>query len=144
MRTAAEAPIAAWLFIAAASILIAATGLLIARTRAGAATIAIEAAAVTTLGVLLSPIAWDHYWTLLFPAFLFVYASGQPALLGKPAQWAFWIAAVLTTGLSPLTLGSGGFNAAREMSVDTLAGLIVFVTLVALHKRTTLLRVRGA
>ena len=144
VRTAAEAPIAAWLFIAAASILIAATGLLIARTRAGPATIAIEAAAVTTLGVLLSPIAWDHYWTLLFPAFLFVYASGHPALLGKPARWAFWIAALLTTGLSPLTLGSGGFNAAREMSVDTLAGLILFVTLMALHKRTTLLRVRGA
>jgi len=144
VRTAADAPTAAWLFVAAASILIAATGFLIARTRAGAATIAVEAAAVTTLGVLLSPIAWDHYWTLLFPSFLLVYASGNRALLGKPGQWAFWIAAVLTTGLSPLTLGSRGFNAAREMSVDTLAGLIVFVTLVALHKRTALLKVRGA
>jgi hypothetical protein len=144
VRTAAEAPAAAWLFLAAASILVAAIGVLIAKTRAGAATIAIEAAAVTTLGVLLSPIAWDHYWTLLFPAFLFVYASGHPALLGKPGQWAFWIAAILTSGLSPLTLGSDGFNAARQMSVDTLAGLILFVALVALHKATALSKVQGA
>lgn len=132
VRVASEAPIASSIFIACAVALAAAIAVLIVRTRISPATIGIEAAAVTTLGVLLSPIAWDHYWTLLFPAFLFVYAGTSRALLGRGGQWAFWTAAVLTTGFSPLTLGGRGFNAAREMSVDTVAALVLFAALLAL------------
>ena len=135
VRIASDAPIASAIFIACAAALAAAITAMIVRTRISPATIGIEAAVVTTLGVLLSPIAWDHYWTLLFPAFLFVYAGSRPALLGRSGQWAFWTAALLTTGLSPLTLGRSGFNTAREKSVDTIAALVLFAALLALWRK---------
>jgi alpha-1,2-mannosyltransferase len=92
----------------------------------------IQMAAVTTIAILLSPIAWDHYWTLLLPGFLIVYESQDRALLGRGGRAAFWIAALLTTGLSPLTLGSHGFNLARDISTFTLAALIVYAALITL------------
>jgi hypothetical protein len=42
-----------------------------------------QLAAVTVFRVLLSPIAWDHYWTLMFPAFLIPYDSRDQRLLGR-------------------------------------------------------------
>jgi len=87
---------------------------------------------VTTLAILLSPIAWDHYWTMLFPAFLILYDSSDDALLGRLGRYAFWTAAILTTGLSPLTLGRAGFNVARDLSVYTIAALIVLASLLVL------------
>jgi hypothetical protein len=45
------------------------------------------------------------------------------------------MAAVLTTGLSPLTLGRTGFNMARDLSVYTVAALIVFWILIAVCRR---------
>jgi predicted exporter len=36
---------------------------------------------------------------------------------------------VLITGLSPLTLGTAGFNAARDLATYTIAGLILYVCL---------------
>ena len=80
-----------------------------------------ELAAATVLVVLLSPVAWDHYWVLMFPAFLIAYDSQLPV-----ARRVFWVAALLTTGLSQLTLGRSGFNLARDLSVNTIAGLILY------------------
>jgi hypothetical protein len=102
---------------------------ILARTRGLATAIPSEVAAVTLLAVLLSPIAWDHYWTLAFPAFLILYNSNDDALLGRPGRYAFWTAAILTTGLSPLTLGRTGFNLSRDLSAYTMAALILFVSL---------------
>lgn len=91
------------------------------------AAISREIATVTVLAVLLSPIAWDHYWVLVFPAFLvaFTDTAGQ--------QWsraAVWLAGVLTSALTPLTLGRSLFDAVRERSPQTFAALILFVVLV--------------
>ena len=61
----------------------------------------------------------------MFPAFLIVYDSRDDRLLGRAGDYAFWTAAVLTTGLSPLTLGSSGFNLARDLSVYTIAALVI-------------------
>ena len=61
--------------------------------------------------------------------------NSRPALLGRSGQWAFWTAALLTTGLSPLTLGRSGFNTAREKSVDTIAALVLFAALLALWRK---------
>lgn len=69
------------------------------------------------VSVLVSPIAWDHYWVLMFPALQACYSAG--------AGLAFWVGALLITGLSPLTLGTHGFNLVRSWSNSTLAGLLL-------------------
>jgi hypothetical protein len=82
-----------------------------------------ELALVTLLAVLFSPIAWDHYWVLLFPAYFLAYAVSE----GRPwARRAVWLAAVLTSALTPFTLGRRLFAVVREWSPQTLAALVVF------------------
>jgi alpha-1,2-mannosyltransferase len=94
-----------------------------------------EIAAVIVLAVLLSPIAWDHYWTLLFPAFVIAYDSRDPRWLGRSGANMFWLAAILTSGLSPLTLGASGFNMARRFGTYTIAALVLFVLLLLVRQR---------
>ena len=96
--------------------------------------IARELAMVTALAVLLSPVAWDHYWVLLLPAFLVANEETR----GHPrARAVFWIAAFLATALTPVTLGRTLFLWIRERSPQTLAALVVFVLLIVLthHRR---------
>jgi Glycosyltransferase family 87 len=131
VRVAADAPLATMLFGALALLLVAALVVILVRTPRLAAAIPCEIAAVTVLAIMLSPIAWDHYWTLMFPAFLIVYDSRHERLRGRACRYAFWTAAVLTTGLSPLTLGRSGFNLARDLSAYTIAALILFASLLA-------------
>lgn len=135
VRVAAEAPLTAALFAAVAVTLLLILFVTVLRTPRAQATVPVEIASVTVLAILLSPIAWDHYWTMMFPAFLIIYGSSDRQLLGRAAAWLFWVAAVLTSGLSPLTLGRSGFNVAREVSVDTLAALVLFVGLIAVARR---------
>jgi alpha-1,2-mannosyltransferase len=132
VRSAADAPVAFAIFMAAAGVLGVLLVAILVRKRFDEASVPSELAAVTILAILLSPIAWDHYWTLLFPAFLIAYDSGSSRLLGKPGRYAFWIAAAMTTALSPVTLGARGFNVARAMSVDTIAALILYGALLAM------------
>ena len=54
---------------------------------------------------------------------------------GRIGRIAFWAAAILTTGLSPLTLGKSGFNMARELSVYTIAALIIYGGLIVVCAR---------
>lgn len=92
-------------------------------------TLFIELWAITSLAVLLSPIAWDHYWLLMFPAFLILF-DDMPRL-ARGRRYATVAAAVLVTGLSPLTLGKAGFNTARDLSTYTIAGIVLFACLTA-------------
>jgi alpha-1,2-mannosyltransferase len=139
VRVAAEAPFAAAVFAIVAIGLLSILAVTLMRTRRTPATIPVEMAAVTVLAILLSPIAWDHYWTMMFPAFLIVYGSSDRQLLGRAGLWTFWVAAALTTVLSPPTLGREGFNFARALSVDTIAALILFAGLIAVANRQRLM-----
>src|SRR5262249_15506255 len=86
------------------------------------------------LAVLLSPIAWEHYWVLLFPAFFVAYAETAP----RPRLRAvLWTAAVLTSVLTPMTLGRRVFDEVRERSPMTAAALMVFGVTAGTTKRTT-------
>jgi alpha-1,2-mannosyltransferase len=100
-----------------------------------AATMTVQLWTAIALGILLSPIAWDHYWLLIFPALVALYDGGEARLLGRAGRWLFWIPAVLISGLSPLTIGRHGFNVARSWSSYTVAGLIVFAALIVLCAR---------
>jgi alpha-1,2-mannosyltransferase len=137
VRVPADAPLAATLFVGIAVVLAVALIVVLASTPRSRQQdrIPCEVAAVTILAILLSPIAWDHYWTLMFPAFLIAYDSQDPKLLGGAGRYAFWTAAALTTLLSPLTLGSAGFNVARQLSTYTIAGLIMYASMLRIGAR---------
>jgi len=131
VRSAAEAPMAVTVFAVVAVVLSVLLIVVLVRARFTVAAVPLEIAAVTILAILVSPIAWDHYWTLLFPAFLFLYESG------RAGRYAFWISAALTTAVSPVTLGARGFNIARELSVNTIAALILYGFLLAVLRTTS-------
>ena len=130
VRQMADTPMAMAIFAIVALLLAMPLVISIVARSPGRTTVALEITAVTVLAVLLSPIAWDHYWTMLFPAFLIVYDSRDPRLRGRAGAVVFWSAAILTSGLSPLTLGASGFNIARQWSTYTIAALVVYGALV--------------
>ena len=121
----------------AALLLVAALVVILVRTPRRRMAVPCEIAAVTVLAILLSPIAWDHYWTMMFPAFLILYDGRDERLLGRAGPYAFWTAALLITGLSRLTLGKAGFSLARELSVNTLAALILYLSLIVMCGKLT-------
>ena len=85
VRVAGDAPTSI-LFFAGLAVLLATTLIVIlVRTTRRQTMIPCELAAVTVLAILLSPIAWDHYWTLMFPAFLILY---ETEMSDGPAAWA--------------------------------------------------------
>ena len=93
----------------------------------------VEMALVTLVAVIVSPIAWDHYWVLLFPAFFAVHDSRL-----YRNEWRafalFWVALVLTSGFSRITVGRAGFDYARGASASTLAALLLFGMLLAVRR----------
>ena len=123
-------------FVVLAALLL--TGLSAAGIKARApaiATTTLQMWAALVAAVLLSPIAWDHYWVLLFPAMFLLYDSRDPRLLGGSSRYAFWLAAVLITGFSRAIVGRQVFSVARASSAYTIAGAIAFVALVWLCAR---------
>jgi alpha-1,2-mannosyltransferase len=85
----------------------------------------IALAAALIAAVLIAPIAWDHYWTLLFPAFFIVWNAKGPAWI-RPA---FYAAGVLTSGFTRLTVGAAGLALAREVSTLTWAAILLLVAI---------------
>jgi alpha-1,2-mannosyltransferase len=126
IHTAGDAPLAIALFAVAAVILIA-TAIAMLPKRRTDSTIACEMAAATILAVLLTPIAWDHYWMLMFPAFAVAYFSVDDGLTSRSWRAAFWVAAALTSGFAPVTVGRAGFDLARALSANTIAALVLYV-----------------
>ena len=80
------------------------------------------------VAVLASPIAWDHYWVLMLPALQAIYVAHRTSK-SRFLPWVFWLAAILISGLAPLTVGTRGFAIARSWSNSTIAGLVIVVTL---------------
>lgn len=94
-----------------------------------------DLAALTLVAVIASPIAWEHYWILMFPAFFVAYNSHRY----ETSRWArigFWTAVVLTSGLSRNTLGVNGFEFARTLSNSTWAALLLFALTLAARRGT--------
>ncbi len=93
----------------------------------------LEIALVTLVAVIASPIAWDHYWVLLFPAF-FAVLNSRLYRNDWRAFALFWVALVLTSGFSRMTVGRAGFDYARGASASTLAALLLFGMLLAVRR----------
>lgn len=101
------------------------------RSRGGGRAPAAAGAALAlalAVAVLASPIAWDHYWLLMLPALQAIYVASRNSK-GQFLQWGFWLAAILISGLGPLTVGTRGFAIARSWSNSTIAGLVIVVSL---------------
>jgi alpha-1,2-mannosyltransferase len=128
-----DVPAAVALFaMAALALIVVAVPVLM--TRRTSASVAGELAAMITLAVLLAPIAWDHYWVLLLPAFVIVYFSGD---IAPRTRIVFWLAAILATGLSPLIVGQSVFNTARRLSTYTAAGLLLYGALLMICREVS-------
>lgn len=121
-ETASASVHTVWLLASAA--LVAGTLWIVWRGRnVGREGTAVAFAAGLALAVLVSPIAWEHYWLLLWPAFAVCYRP-PPGTAGW-VRVAFWAGAVLTTGLSHPTVGRTGVALARGLSLRTWAALLV-------------------
>ena len=91
-----------------------------------------ELACVGGLAILLSPIAWEHYWVGFLPLFLVLatHAAGaRTSWQSRSARIAFWIGLIGITVLSRPIVGWHGARAVRAWSVMTWAGLIMCVAL---------------
>jgi Glycosyltransferase family 87 len=102
-----------------------------------------ECACVNALAVLLSPIAWEHYWIAFFPVFA---ALGLRARSLSPfnarnsgaarlVACAFWLGVIGITLLSRPLVGWHGARIVRAWSLKTWAGLLLCATLAYLLAR---------
>jgi hypothetical protein len=92
-----------------------------------------EAAFWIVLGMAFSPLAWMHYWVLLFPA-VFVAWRDASVLRNRIVQCLFWISAFLVTGMNVLDrfyrpIGSLAHSVVSNM---TLGALILLVAMLAI------------
>ena len=133
----AEGPVLIAYCLVAALLLLALTIVSLRMRRPSIATITIQLYAAIAVAVLLSPIAWDHYWVLMLPALVVLHDSRNPRLLGAAGPVVFWSAAVLITGLSRALLGRALFGLARSFSSYTIAGLIIVGALVWISVRVS-------
>jgi alpha-1,2-mannosyltransferase len=88
-------------------------------------------AAGLCVAVVLSPIAWEHYWLLLWPAFAIAYEP--PSGAARWARPAFWVAAVLTSAIMPATVGRMGVALARGLSARTWGALVLTAATLAAY-----------
>jgi hypothetical protein len=122
IHRAAPADLAA-LLVVIATVLIVGVMVGVALTRpAGSPVTGRELGLALAVSVLVSPIAWDHYWVLMFPLFVALAAAAS-----VPAKAAFVVAALLVSGVTPLVIGAGGFDLARMWSASTIGGLVLVV-----------------
>jgi hypothetical protein len=86
-----------------------------------------EGAAVTLgAAVLISPIAWDHYWVLFYPALYVCLVSGSRPL-ARRLLLSYWGAAALISG--PALFSRYAWRVSRWLSAKTLAGLLIVFAL---------------
>ena len=106
--------------------------------RAPVPRLAEELACVNAVAVLVSPIAWEHYWVAFFPPLVALSVRARQASTSAgadaEARWAritFWIALVCLTVLSRPIIGWHGARLVRALSLMTWAGVLTCITLAA-------------
>ena len=90
---------------------------------------------VTLVAVLVSPVAWDHYYVLFFPAWLALLTARSPAGAG-PLWWsAVLIAGTLTSGIVLAALPTWLRWELLLRSVDAWGALLLVLLLVLQRAR---------
>ena len=121
-------PLVLWLVVATALLVIVPLAAVVWRSPRSPKALVDELACVTALAILLSPIAWEHYWVGFLPLFLVLAARagrGEASWQSRWARMAFWIGLIGITVLSRPIVGWHGARAVRAWSLMTWAGLIM-------------------
>lgn len=130
-----EQPLALWFAGLTALVVVAPLVLVWWRQKASRRGLIEELVCVNALAVLLSPIAWEHYWVAFFPVFaaLGLRAWGPSAQHSRvAAACAFWIGLVCITLLSRPIVGWHGARTVRAWSLMSWGSLLMCGTLAAL------------
>ena len=83
---------------------------------------------VSALAILVSPIAWEHYWVGFFPVFVLLLVQAWRSGPSWHSRWAhasFWIGFVCFTVLSRPIVGWSGARTVRAWSLMTWGGVVM-------------------
>lgn len=100
--------------------------LVLRRRPASVTGLAPEIACVNAIAVLVSPIAWEHYWVAFFPPLVVLARSRR-----REARITFWVAFACFAVLSRPLIGASGARLVRALSLMTWAGVLTCLTLAA-------------
>jgi alpha-1,2-mannosyltransferase len=122
-----EQPLVVGLAAATAGLAILPLIILLWRSRRTPSGLVEELVCVGALAILISPIAWEHYWLGFFPLFLllYVYAERRGSWQSTWARLSFWIGFVCITLLSRPFVGWTGARAVRAWSLMTWGGVLM-------------------
>jgi hypothetical protein len=139
-----QAPMAIGLAVATALVVAAPLVVALVRVRPGRLQVVEELICVGALGILISPIAWEHYWVGFFPLFLVLAVYGwerpPPWRSSWPSRWArlsLWVGVICVTVLSRAIAGWHGARVVRAWSLMTWAGVwsvAVLATILAANR----------
>ena len=130
-----DQPLVLWLVGATASVVVVPLAAALWRRRPSSAGLVEELMCVGALAILVSPIAWEHYWVGFFPLCLLlaVYAwRGGSSWQSRWARASFWVGVVGITVLSRPIVGSYGASVVRAWSLMTWAGVVMCATFAAI------------
>jgi hypothetical protein len=141
-----DQPLVLWLAAATALVVIIPLVIALWRLKSLSLQLVEELICVSGLAILLSPIAWEHYWVGFFPLFLTLALYGWASDLSWRTTWqsrwarvSFVIGLVCVTVLSRPIVGWHGARAVRAWSLMTWAGLVMcaaFATILASRRWT--------
>jgi alpha-1,2-mannosyltransferase len=110
----------------AVSVVIGIVGWAVARGRPAADVTGEHAALTTGAAVLVSPIAWDHYWVLFYPLFRLGFGTGGPSARRRTRTATAMVAALLTS--APMFMPGSAWRVSRRLSDKTIAGLLLILS----------------
>ena len=100
-------------------VLVAPLAAVLLRGRRTPRTLVEELVCVSALAILVSPIAWEHYWVGFFPVFVLLLVQAWRSGPSWHSRWAhasFWIGFVCFTVLSRPIVGWSGARTVRAWS----------------------------
>jgi len=123
-----DQPLVVTLAAATAALVVLPLAAVLWRTSRSRAGLVEELVCVGALAILISPIAWEHYWLGFFPLFVLLYVYARCGGSSWPSTWArasFWIGFVCITLLSRPLVGWTGARAVRAWSLMTWGGMVM-------------------
>jgi alpha-1,2-mannosyltransferase len=121
-----ESPEAYFAYGAAACIVLGIVGWAVTRGRLTAEVTGEHAAMTIGAAVLVSPIAWDHYWVLLYPLFRLGFDGGGTSAHRRTRTATTTVAALLTS--APMFVPGSAWRMSRQLSDKTIAALLLILS----------------
>jgi alpha-1,2-mannosyltransferase len=124
--TVGESEPAYWAWLVSVAVLLVVSSVCLWPSKRRSAWLAEGAAVALGAAVLISPIAWDHYWVLFYPAlYVCLVSSSRP--MARLLLFSYWGAAALISG--PALFSRYAWRVSRWLSAKTLAGVLIVLAL---------------